>query len=213
VSVAHPAAPWRLAGPCVVVPLLVPVARARRFVPGDVQIVPAAPGRTLGTLIGVTYETGSTLAYSELLVVCATVRSGNRVGGWISHIWVDDEQSVSGGRSIWKLPKDLAEFTLDRRADGTQRFAARADGATLVRLAAAPPRFRASLPAAAPVPMISGAERARFFTLGRSGLSAGLARVRVDVPPDSPLADLGFTAAPVGVSGRAQLVMDAARPI
>jgi hypothetical protein len=202
-----------LAGPCIVVPLLVPVERARRFVPGDVQIVPAAPGRTLGALIGVTYEPGSTLSYSELLVVCASVRSGDRVGGWISHIWVDDEQSVSGGRSIWKLPKNLADFTLDRPGNGTQRFTARSDGATLVRIAAGSPRFRAALPTAAPVPMISGADGTRFFTLGRSGLSAGPARVRVEVPPDSPLAELGFTAAPVGVSGRAQLVMDSPRPI
>jgi acetoacetate decarboxylase len=210
----HPPAPWRLTGPAAIVPALVPLARARAHVPADLTVICVAPGHTLGGFVAVTYEQGSTLMYDELVVCGALVRTARGpVGLWVSALWVDSPASVSGGRSIWKLPKDLADFTLDRRGDGTQRFAARADGATLVRLAAAAPRFRASLPAAAPVPMISGAQRARFFTLGRSGLSAGPARVRVDVPPDSPLAELGFTAAPVAVSGRAQLVMDAPRPV
>lgn len=209
----HPPAPWRLGGPAIVVPLLVPVERARAFVPDDVPIVPAAPGRTVGALIAVTYEQGSTLTYSELIAAPATVRGGARVGGWISHIWVDDEQSVSGGRSIWKLPKDLASFALDRRPDGTQRFSARASGAELVRVTAARPRFTASLPAPAPVPMISGGEGSHFFTLGRSCLSGGPARVRVEVPTGSPLEALAFRPAPVGLAGRARLVMDAPRAL
>ena len=79
-------------------------------------------------------------------------------------------------------------------------------------MAAARPRVTASLPGPAPVPMISGGEGSHFFTLGRSGLSAGPARVRVEVPAESPLAALGFTPATVGIAGRAQLVMPAARP-
>ena len=204
-SASHPPAPWRLAGPCIIVPVLVPVERARRFVARDTDIVPAAPGRTLGALIGVTYEPGSTLSYSELLVACATVRTGTRVGGWISHIWVDDEQSLSGGRKIWKLPKELAEFDVD----GGRRFGARANGVTLVRMAAARPRLKASLPFEAPVPMISAENGTHFFTLGRSGLAAGPARVRVEVPPESPLAELEMTPAPFAVAGRAELTMPA----
>ena len=197
----------------MVAALAVPIERARVWVPDYVDVVPFAPGRTLGALVAVTYEEGSTLTYSELVVACATVRSGSRVGGWISHIWVDDEQSVSGGRSIWKLPKEIAAFGLDRRADGTQRFEARADGATLVRVAAARPRVAVRTPLAVPVPMISAEDGSGFFTLGRAALAGGLARVSVQVPPGSPRSALGLKAAPVGVAGRARLVMDAPRPV
>ena len=57
-GVSHPAAPWRLAGPSIVVPALVPIETARRFVPPDVPLVPVAPGVTGGGLIDVTYEHG-----------------------------------------------------------------------------------------------------------------------------------------------------------
>jgi hypothetical protein len=211
--VSHPPAPWRLAGPAVVVPALVPLERAREVVPRDAQVVPVAPGRTLGGLIAVTYEQGSTLTYSELVASAALVRAGRRIGGWISHIWVDSEASVSGGRSIWKLPKELAEFALDRPGDGVQRFTARAEGATLVRIAAAPPRLRA--PLGGLVPMISASDGGarHWFTLGRSGLRSGPARVKVEIPADSPFAELGLRPLPVAIAGRAKLVMDAARRI
>jgi len=195
----------------VVVPALVPIECARRVIPDALEIVPVVPGHTLGGLIAVTYERGSTLTYSELIASAGLVRSGRHVGGWISHIWVDSQESVNGGRSIWKLPKELAEFDLDRRPDGTQRFAARAGGATLVRIAAAAPRVAA--PLSAVVPMISGSDDAaqHWFTLGRSSLRAGLARVKVEIPPESPFAGLGLRPAAVGIAGHARLVMDAAR--
>jgi acetoacetate decarboxylase len=210
---AHPPAPWRLGGPSLVVPALVPLDRARQAIPDSLAIVPLAPGYTLGGLIAVTYEPGSTLSYSELIACAGMVRSGRHVGGWISHIWVDDQQSVNGGRGIWKLPKDPAAFEVDRDAEGRQRFGARASGATLVRIAAAPPRFLA--PSAGLVPMISASDGGSqaWFTLGRSSMTAGPARVKVEIPPESPFAALGLKVAPVGMAGRARLVMDAARPI
>jgi hypothetical protein len=207
----HPPAPWRLGGPAVVVPALVPLVRAREVIPDDLQVVPVAPGRTLGGLIAVTYEPGSTLAYSELVVIAGLVRSGRRVGGWISHIWVDSQESVNGGRSIWKLPKELADFELDRPADGTQRFTARANGVTLVRIAAASPRAEA--PLGSLVPAISAGEGAHWFTLGRSGMRAGPARVRVEMPSDSPFASLALRPSGIGIAGAAKLIMDAARRI
>ena len=209
----HPPAPWHLEGPSVVVPALVPIENARRLIPDSLRIVPATPGHTLGGLIAVTYEPGSTLTYSELVVCAGLVRSGRHLGGWISHIWVDSPQSVNGGRGIWKLPKELAEFELDRPADGSQRFTARADGATLVRIAAAAPRVR--VPLGGLVPMISASDGGgkHWFTLGRSGLRAGPARVKVEIPPGSPFAELGLKPAPVATTGRAKLVMDAARPV
>jgi acetoacetate decarboxylase len=209
----HPPAPWRLGGPSLVVPALVPMANARRAIPDSLSVIPVAPGYTLGGLIAVTYEPGSTLSYSELIASAGIVRSGRHVGGWISHIWVDDQESVNGGRDIWKLPKNLAEFRTDRRPDGSQRFAAAAHDATLIRIAAAAPR--ATAPLASLVPMISASDEGRqpWFTLGRSTLTAGPARVKVEIPAESPIAGLGLKVARVGMAGRARLVMDAARHV
>jgi acetoacetate decarboxylase len=209
----HPPAPWRLGGPSLVVPALVPMKNARRAIPDSLSILPVAPGYTLGGLVAVTYEPGSTLSYSELIACAGMVRSGRHVGGWISHIWVDDQQSVNGGRGIWKLPKDLADFHTDRRSDGSQRFSATADGATLVRLAAAPPLFTAPQPALVPMISASDAGSQPWFTLGRSSMKAGPARVKVEIPPESPFAGLGLKLLPAAMSGRSRLVMDAAQRI
>ena len=55
--------------------------------------------------------TGGTLAYHELIVFShATTR-----GMVISHIYVDAEQSMHGGREIWGLPKELADVRLRAR--------------------------------------------------------------------------------------------------
>ena len=208
-GVDHPPAPWRLGGPAIVIPALVPVEAARRFVPPDAQVLPVAPGLTAGGLIAVTYESGSTLTYSELIVSAALVRAGRSVGGWISHIWVDSERSVNGGRSIWKLPKELASF---RHEPAARRFSASAGGTTLVRIAAAAPTLRPPVAVPAVVPMVSGTSGSHWFTLGWSALRASPARVRVEIPPESPVAALGLRPASVGLAGRATLTMGAARP-
>jgi Acetoacetate decarboxylase (ADC) len=37
-----------------------------------------------------------------------------KIGAWISHIYVDNADSVAGGREIWGLPKELAEFSWEQ---------------------------------------------------------------------------------------------------
>jgi hypothetical protein len=51
------------------------------------------------------------LEYNELIVVAAFTSYSGSFGGWISHIYVDNPDSVAGGREIWGLPKELAEFS------------------------------------------------------------------------------------------------------
>ncbi|MBB6629183.1 acetoacetate decarboxylase family protein [Nocardioides sp. KIGAM211] len=66
----------------------------------------------------VSYEEGSSLTYSELLVA-HPVRSdehGRRVS--ISNIWVDSPASMLGGRELWAIPKDLCDFTLESSHTG-----------------------------------------------------------------------------------------------
>jgi hypothetical protein len=75
------------------------------------EIVSVFPGKTLGGVYLSTYKAGSILQYNELIVMGALVRYGRKLGAWISHIYVDNPDSVAGGREIWGLPKQLAEFS------------------------------------------------------------------------------------------------------
>ena len=57
----------------------------------------------------VSYEPGSELTYSEVLVASPATGPGRRVE--ITDIWVDSPESVEGGRELWAIPKGLCEFT------------------------------------------------------------------------------------------------------
>jgi len=123
---AHPPPPWHLFGELIIVPALV-------------------RPRALGGVMLANYTSG-TLVYRELIVFDrATPR-----GMVVSHIYVDDEQSLSGGREIWGLPKELAEFEYSPK-----RFAARQNGSTL--LEATIRRKPGRLPLLIPAPIVSEA--------------------------------------------------------
>src|SRR5688572_23194128 len=107
----YPSAPWTLKGFAVQTLQLVDTARARSFVPPDLDIVSVLPGKTLGVVYLASYGPESVLSYNELIVVPALTRYGKNVGFWISHIYVDHPDSMAGGREIWGLPKELAQFT------------------------------------------------------------------------------------------------------
>ena len=155
---AHPPPPWHLFGELIVVPALV-------------------RPRALGGVLLANYTSG-TLVYRELIVFShATAR-----GMVVSHIYVDDEQSLSGGHEIWGLPKELAEFEYT-----PTRFVARQNGGTL--LSARIRRRDGLVPMLIPAPIISAAGA----TLGRARIKAAPALVTLDVPPTSPFAHLGLS--------------------
>ena len=110
-AMAYPAPPWRLKGHALAVPRLVDLHHARPLMPPELAIVPVLPGKTLGLVYLATYRPGSSLQYHELIVAHALVRNRVRPGFWISHIYVDNPDSTAGGREVWGLPKELAEFT------------------------------------------------------------------------------------------------------
>lgn len=60
----------------------------------------------------VSYEEGSPLTYSELLVARPVKEDGVKAVS-ITDIWVDSPASVAGGRGLWAIPKDLCDFTLE----------------------------------------------------------------------------------------------------
>ena len=105
-GVAYPPAPWQMVGQ-----LWLSLFR----VPDDVDDL--RPAGVHGVAF-VSYEEGSPLTYSELLVArpVAAPGSGRRVS--ISDIWVDSPASVAGGRALWAIPKGLCDFRLETSRTG-----------------------------------------------------------------------------------------------
>ncbi|GAB4227855.1 MAG: acetoacetate decarboxylase family protein [Elainellaceae cyanobacterium] len=106
----HPAAPWTLQGQAIVSLHAVDVNRVRPFLPPGLEAVQILPGKMLGGIYVSTYGDGSVLKYNELIAFCGPIRCGDRLGSWVTHIYVDDPTSVAGGRNIWGLPKQMADF-------------------------------------------------------------------------------------------------------
>ncbi|RUT07115.1 hypothetical protein DSM106972_023760 [Dulcicalothrix desertica PCC 7102] len=112
----YPMAPWNLQGYAVATVHLTDIDRVRPLIPSEFEIFSVFPGKTVGAVYVSNYQPGSVLEYSELIVVPALVTYQGKVSGWVSHIYVDNLDSVAGGREIWGLPKELADFTwLDKR--------------------------------------------------------------------------------------------------
>lgn len=102
----YPAAPWQMLGS-----LWLTLFRVRDDV-DDLR-----PAGVYGAAF-VSYEEGSPLTYSELLVArqVTSPEHGRRVT--ITDIWVDSPASVAGGRELWAIPKELCDFTLDSTRTG-----------------------------------------------------------------------------------------------
>ena len=100
-KVAYPAAPWQMVGS-----LWLSLFRLKQ----DVDEL--RPAGVYGAAF-VSYEEGSPLTYSELLVArpIKSDEHGRRVT--ITDIWVDSPASVAGGRELWAIPKGLCDFTLE----------------------------------------------------------------------------------------------------
>ena len=108
---AYPQAPWTLQGYAFQTLQLINIDRVRPLIPSELEIISVWPGKTLGGIYLSYYGSGSVLEYSELIVIAAFVGYKGKFGGWVSHIYVDNPDSVAGGREVWGLPKELAEFT------------------------------------------------------------------------------------------------------
>jgi hypothetical protein len=105
-AIAYPPAPWSMVGQ-----LWLTLFRVRDAV-DDLR-----PAGVYGAAF-VSYEDGSPLTYSELLVARPVnlPEHGKRVS--ITDIWVDSPASVAGGRALWAIPKQLCDFDLDTSHTG-----------------------------------------------------------------------------------------------
>jgi hypothetical protein len=145
---------------------------------------PPAPWRLHGELIVVPTlrggifladYTGGTLAYHELIVFSGLV---------VSHIYVDSEESMRGGREIWKLPKEMAEFTWSRSA-----VEVRQDDKVLFR--ARMRRRPGRIPLLIPGPAIGDGK----LSVGWLTMRAAPALVTLDAP------EFGLSGTRVGLAG------------
>lgn len=97
---SYPLAPWEMVGQ-----LWLSLFRVKQ----DVDEL--RPAGIYGAAF-VSYEPGSPLTYSELLVARPVrTEKGRRVS--ITDIWVDSPASMLGGRELWAIPKGLCDFALE----------------------------------------------------------------------------------------------------
>lgn len=188
----YPAEPWDLHGHAYVGVWLLPRASAP---------VPAAPSTKVVTLFGRTvvcaaffvYEQPSPLTYDEIMAT-VLVRQGWRPRVSITHIWVNSVASRDGGRSLWAIPKDLADFEVRRHSS----YAAHGIGSLAVR------RVR-RLPWRTPLGFRIAQDRAGTLLVSpvAGRIRMGLATARWTLAADGPLAFL---------NGRRPVLTIACRP-
>lgn len=116
----YPPEPWNLQGLGYVSLWLVPV-RVLPALPEGVRPV-SMFGKAVVATGFVDYRPGGLLSYHEFLVA-PLVRHGRTPGLSITDIWVDSPASKAGGRELWGIPKELADFEMshDPAFHGTAR--------------------------------------------------------------------------------------------
>ncbi|MGX1127938.1 hypothetical protein RKD49_000128 [Streptomyces glaucescens] len=117
----YPPQPWHLRGNGYLALWRLPADR----IPGHWRLPdsvrPLLFGRhALVATAWVDYRPGGTLAYRELLVALA-VRERRRIAACAVEAWVDDERSLTGGRALWGVPKQLGTFAFTTSPGGRVR--------------------------------------------------------------------------------------------
>ena len=183
---SYPSAPWILKGNAIQTLHLVNIDQVRPLVPPELNIISVWPGKTLGCVYLSKYGSGSVLEYNELIVAPAVVIYQGKIGVWVSHIYVDNVDSVAGGREIWGLPKELADFSWEEK-----RVTVRQDDCLLCTLNYDQQSlaWRQQLGAASFSTMGTNLLKFDFDFESRLGLVGS----QLEVAADSPFAGLGLS--------------------
>ncbi|SEU15287.1 acetoacetate decarboxylase family protein [Stigmatella erecta] len=207
-SSGFPPAPWRLQGQLYASVWWVPVWRLQLSLDPAFELLTVA-GRACVAAAFVDYQPGSVLTYGELFgAVGVRVRGSRRIGMTVTHMWVDSEPSLRGGRALWGMPKQMARFALDPAPPDAAFTGASwdAEGRELARvrmrpLAGAPRRVR--LPVPLPnLQVLRGQVHAPPSALRFSPRL--LRAAEWTIPAGSPLVTLGIAGARPVVSAQAR---------
>lgn len=202
----YPPAPWKIQGRAVLALQLVGTARVRPLIVPELKIISLFPGKTLGGVYLASYQPGSVLEYNELGVIAALVHYSGKIGLWVSHIYVDNAISAAGGREIWGLPKELAEFIWkeDEKCitvyQGEQLLCTFRWGRQLWMW-----RMRAGLPGYT----VLGSHL--LFSTGEAVFCLGLSTATLTIPKKSPFAMVGLDRPWLAIHQR-EMVMVARAP-
>lgn len=177
---AYPPSPWRLTAHAYVGLYLVPVGSLPA--PHSAATKPVTLfGHGIVAAAFFVYEEPSPLTYNEIMST-VLVRKGWRPLVSITKIWVDSEASRDGGRALWAIPKDLADFAIDPHTSYVV-----AEGETsIVALAVHSAR---ALPIALPVGFSVAQDRdgAPLITRVRARGRLGVAKARWSFDPAGPM--------------------------
>jgi hypothetical protein len=126
-------APWTLTGDAYVVMLELPprLLREQSFIPDALR--GQLEGR-YSLLMLVDYQSSNVGPYRELLFIPGRFRTPRGLCWSISKIYVSSWDSVKNGQMNWGIPKEYAEFEIEREADGGERFLVSQDGVVFADL-------------------------------------------------------------------------------
>jgi len=186
----YPQAPWTLKGYAIQTVQLVDLEKARPFIPPEFEIVSVWPGKTIGGVYLSSYGLGSTMEYNELIVVAGSVSYKGQLGAWVSHIYVDNSDSVAGGREIWGLPKELAEFTWEKREGDRANVTVRQGNKQLCSLNYSQQGIAWKFPFNGNV--FSALNSDLLLFKGELEARIGLVNGQLDIPTESPFSSLNL---------------------
>jgi hypothetical protein len=133
----------------------------------------------LGSVTWMQYRESPVGRYDELMLIPGRYEVPHRRGRKkkffsISRIFVSSWESVAGGRANWGIPKDRADFHIERRADGHDVLSACVGERTVCEMVCKPGLFRLPLFTNGffPITLMQQWEGRRLFTkfAVRSGL-------------------------------------------
>ena len=199
----YPHPPWTLKGDAFVTLQLLDMARVRPLIPAELNIVSVLPGKTIGGVYLSKYSSGSVLEYSELIIIAGVLSYEGKFGGWVSHIYVDNPDSVAGGRQVWGLPKELAQFSWEASSVTVSQ-----SGNLLCKFNYQRQSF--GLPLKLSASAFSCKESNLLIFPAFVEANFGLVSSNLEIPPTSPFAELNIGQPILTVhSDRLNLVVDA----
>ena len=78
----------------------------------------------MGAVLLVDYQSSNVGPYQELMFIPGLFKLGGKRGFSISKIWVSTEASLQNGQRNWGIPKELAQFEVERDQQGIRLFKA-----------------------------------------------------------------------------------------